>query len=136
MVAPPAGWLPDPLKYSSSHTHQVWLSPSGHTAYGVIHFTLPLPVSANFLLPFYLRAWKKDQGEATLLSKVDDPALPGIRFVAEGGRYKTWSNLIVSGLEGWSIYAGVVRGQPILQPELDLAISAREHTHVGLPESK
>jgi hypothetical protein len=112
----------------------VWLSPTGHTAFGVIHYNIPLPVSANFLLPFYLRAWRKDQGEATLLHKIEDPDLPGVRFVAEGGLYRTWSNLIVSGREGWSIYAGVLRAHPVDEPELAQAEAAREQTRVGLPE--
>ena len=43
-VAPPVGWKLDPYKTSSSHKHAVWLSPSGRTAYGVIYFSLPLPV--------------------------------------------------------------------------------------------
>src|ERR1700733_14023629 len=41
---PPVGWAAEPLKSSSHHAHQVWLSPSGATAYGVIHFGLPWPV--------------------------------------------------------------------------------------------
>src|SRR4051812_450894 len=41
LVAPPLGWKPDPMKRSEQHTHQAWLSPTGHTAYGVIHFSMP-----------------------------------------------------------------------------------------------
>ena len=40
---PPAGWTAEPLKQSPRHTHQIWISPTKHTAYGVIHFSLPLP---------------------------------------------------------------------------------------------
>src|SRR5258707_193625 len=40
VVAPPVGWKPDELKSSEQHTHQVWLSPTGKTAYGIIHFGL------------------------------------------------------------------------------------------------
>jgi hypothetical protein len=134
MVTPPLGWRPDPLKSSGSHTHQTWISPSGHTAFGVIHFTLPIPLSANFVLPFYMNAWKKDQGESKLLLKESDPALPGIRFVAEGGLYRTWSNLIVDGRDGWSIYVGVLRAYDPDPAEMTLAEEARESTRVGLPE--
>jgi hypothetical protein len=129
----PTGWKAEPIKQSDKHTHQVWLSPSGHTAYGVIHFSLPLPVGAEMVLPFYLKAMKKTEGEAILQRKERDPNLPGIRFVAEGGQYKTWTNLIVNGFEGWAVYAGAIRNQEIDPAELDLAKRAREHTRVGLP---
>jgi hypothetical protein len=129
----PKGWKAEPIKHSDKHTHQVWLSPSGRTAYGVIHFSLPLPVGAEMVLPFYLKAMKKTEGEAILQRKERDPNLPGIRFVAEGGQYKTWTNLIVNGWQGWAVYAGTIINQEIDPAELDLARRAREHTQVGLP---
>lgn len=128
---PPNGWAPDPLKRGDNHTHRAWLSPTGKTAYGVIHFKMPLPVGPDMALWGYLRAMKKAEGDATLLSKQSDPKLPGIRFVAEGGQYKTRDNLIVSGSEGWAIYAGTLRGQPEDPAELQLAEQARERTRVG-----
>lgn len=131
MCTPPLGWKPDPLKHSERHDHQVWISPSGHTAYGVIHFSLPLPVSADFVLPFFLKQMKKSEGESILISKEKDPALPGMRFVAEGGLYKMRSNLIVRGWQGWAIYAGTLRKEEINPAELDLAERARDHTLVG-----
>ena len=42
LCMPPVGWQADPLKESDRHTHQVWISPSGNTAYGVIRMKLPL----------------------------------------------------------------------------------------------
>lgn len=131
MCTPPLGWKADPLKHSGRHDHQVWLSPTGHTAYGVIHFSLPLPVNADFVLPFFLREMKKSEGEAILLSKETDPALPGVKFVAEGGLYKMRSNLIVRGWQGWAIYAGTLRKEAINPAELDLAERARDHTRIG-----
>ena len=41
--------MAQPLKQSDRHTHEVWLSPTGKTAYGVIHFKLPLPVGVNLV---------------------------------------------------------------------------------------
>jgi hypothetical protein len=128
-VAPPAGWKAEPLKESDKHTHQVWISPSGRTAYGVISFSLPWPVSAEFLLPFYLKQMEKSEGEAILLERLDDPNLPGVRFVAEGGMY---TNLITRGWRGWAIYAGTLRKEPIMPDELELAERARETTRIGL----
>ncbi len=135
VCVPPVGWKAEPLKKSDEHTHQIWLSPTGKTAYGVIHFTMPLPVSAGFVLPVYMKAMAKSEGEATLISKQADPALPGVRFVAEGGLYRTRTNLMVHGAEGWAVYAGTVRNQPIDDAELALAIEAREHTRVGLDDA-
>src|SRR5690606_6947596 len=117
----------------------VWLSPTGRTAYGVIHFALP-GIAEVFAIPYdwvlkgYLDEMRKDQGEAILLSKERDPDLPGLRFIAEGGLYRTYTNLIVAGSNGWAIYAGVLRGQPVLPDELKLAEHAREQTLIRLPE--
>ncbi len=134
MVAVPDGWKPDPLKKSEKHTHQVWISPSGNTAYGVIHFTLPLALSAEFVLPFFMSEMRRTEGEATLLSRQSDEALPGVRFEAEGGEYRLSVNLITSGSEGWAIYAGVLRDKAVNVAELALAKEAREITRVGIPD--
>jgi hypothetical protein len=132
-ATPPAGWAPEPLKSSSNHQHQVWVSPSGHTAYGIICFSLPLPVSPDFVLPFFMNEFKNDQGDATLISKAKDSALPGLRFEADGGLYHMSVNLLTSGSRGWAVYASTLRNEPINKNELDLAVSAREYTRVGLP---
>jgi hypothetical protein len=127
-VDPPAGWEAQPLKLDSRHAHQVWVSPSGDTAYGVIYFSLPIPVSADFILPFFMRAMKEKEGEAILDSKVDDPHLPGVRFEAEGGLYHIQANMITAGFEGWAIYAGRLRTKPANFSELLLARAARQGT--------
>ena len=62
MAAIPVGWHPDPLKKSEAHTHQVWISPSGHCAYGIIHFNLPLPVGHELALLGFLQNMKKTEG--------------------------------------------------------------------------
>src|SRR6185437_12967581 len=92
-VAPPPGWKPDPLKSAPQHTHRVWISPSGNTAYGVIYFRLPFPVGEDLALWGFMQHMKSAQGEATLLSKAHDTKKDCIRFVAEGGRYKIRANL-------------------------------------------
>ena len=107
-----------PLKHSPQHAHQVWLSPSGHTAYGVIHFSLPLPVGPDLALFGFLQNMKMHEGEANLISKNWDADLSCLRFVAEGGVYRVRVNLFVSGFEGWAIYAGTLRGFPINADEL------------------
>lgn len=132
LCAPPTGWRIEPLKSSPKHAHQVWLSPSGHTAYGVIRMTLPLPVGSDLVLWAFMREMKKSEGEATLLSKEKDPELPGIRFVAEGGLYKMRTNLLVHGRHAWAVYAGSLRAETEIPEELELAARAREHTIVDL----
>jgi hypothetical protein len=132
---PPLGWKPQPLKTTSNHTDQVWLSSTGDTAYGVIHFTMPLPVGRNLALTGFISQMKKTEGDATLFSHQDDPSLPGIRFTAQGGLYFIRANLLVSGWDGWAVYAGTLKNGLILQKELDFAIRAREHTLVGRPKN-
>jgi hypothetical protein len=132
---PPLGWKQDPPKVTSDHVHKVWLSPTRATAYGVIHFSMPLPVGPGMALNGFLSQMKKSEGNANLLSQQDDSKLPGIRFVAEGGRYTIRANLMVDGWEGWAIYAGTLRGQPDPPDELDIAQRAREYTKVGRPDT-
>ena len=128
---PPLGWKPDPLKQSSVHTHQVWISPSGRTAYGVIYFHLPVPVGHDLALWGFLNQMRSTEGEAKLIDKVWDPNLNALRFVAEGGRYTVRANLFVDGFVGWAVYAGTLRAYPVNQLELELAQRAREDTAIG-----
>ncbi len=134
MVVPPVGWRADPRKRSARHTHQVWISPSGNTAYGVIRFALPLPVGLDLTLWGFLREMRNRTGEATLLTRADDAALPGLRFEAEGGPYKLRCNLIVDGRRGWAVYAATRRTEPVDEPELTRAANAREQTRVNVGE--
>ena len=137
MVAPPPGWQPDPLKKSRNHTHQVWLSPSGNTAYGVIRMNLPLPfIGPDTVLKPFLEEMRKTEGQATLISRRHDRKLPGIRFVAEGGQYKIRTNLITRGFHAWAIYAGTKRDAEEVPEELDQAERARERTKIGLTGSR
>ncbi|MGD0766708.1 MAG: hypothetical protein ABSB42_00635 [Tepidisphaeraceae bacterium] len=130
---PPIGWIARPLRTAPNNVHQVWRSPTGDTAYGVIHFHMPLPVGGGLALSGFLAQMKKTEGAAKLLDRQDDPNLPGIRFVAEGALHTLRANLIVNGWEGWAVYAGTRQNRPINQKELDLAIAARERTRVGRP---
>ncbi len=130
-VAPPAGWKPRPLIADSHHAHQIWVSPTHQTAYGVMHFSLPLPVGPNLVLWGFMRAMRHKQGDATLISSEHDSNLPGIRFVAVGGKYKIRVNLTTHGWEGWAVYAATLRGKPANRGELFLAEKAREFTIPG-----
>ena len=127
----PAGWHPDPLKSSATHKHQVWVSPTGHTAYGIIHFTMPLPVGHELALLGFLQNMKRTEGEANLLSKKWDSNLYAIRFVVVGGLYMVRTNLFVRGTEGWAVYAGTLRKEQIKPDELAQAEWAREMTRIG-----
>lgn len=133
LVAPPPGWIADPLKKSDRHAHRVWLSPTRDTAYGVIHFTLPWPVGPDMALWGFLNEMKKSEGESKLLSKEQDKSLPGLRFVAEGGLYTVRGNMTVRGWEGWTVYAGTSRKREVRADELEMAQTARDHTAVGPP---
>jgi hypothetical protein len=129
IVTPPLGWRTEPLKSSPRHNHQVWISPSGNTAYGVIRFKLPMPIGPEMFLHLgFLPQMKKTEGEAHLVSSQRDPSLPGLRFVADGGLYRLRTNLITRGSKGWAVYAGTLRAKDIVPDELVLAELAREHT--------
>ena len=129
---PPSGWLMRPLKQGSNFAHQIWVSPGGDTAYGVIRFSLPLPVGPETVLFFFLREMRASEGEARLVSKQRDAQLKGLRFVAEGGKYFTRTNLTTRGFRGWAVYAGTLRDRPILHNELSAAELARENTETGV----
>lgn len=132
VVIPPAGWTPDPMKRSRSHAHQAWVSPTRHTAYGVIRMNLPLPfIGPSQVLGPFLDEMRRSEGEATLISRQNDPKLGGIRFVAEGGQYRIRANLVTRGFRAWAVYAGTLIGQDELPEELQLAEAAREQTRVG-----
>ena len=132
VVVPPAGWRPDPVKRSRNHAHQAWLSPSGNTAYGVIRINLPLPfIGPDTVLPRFISQMRQTEGEARLLSRANDPRLPGVRFVAEGGEYRLRANLTTRGFRAWTVYAGSLRSQPEAVDELRLAEAAREATKIG-----
>jgi hypothetical protein len=133
---PPLGWAAQPLKRSARHTHQIWISPTGRTAYGVIHFTMPLPVGYDLALWFFMNEMRRSEGESKLTDKRWDPNLRGLRFVAQGGLYTVRANMLLRGFEGWAIYAGTLTGQPVIPEELDLAEQARECTRVDHPSDQ
>src|SRR5205085_2629626 len=97
MIAPPAGWRLDKDKKTDKHTHRVWVSPTGDTAYGVIRFKLPLPISEEIALWGFMREMQRDQGDAVLVEKQDDPKAGVLRYVAEGGIYKIRARISTSG---------------------------------------
>jgi hypothetical protein len=133
IVVPPIGWKPEPAKFSANHRHQIWISPGGNTAYGVIYFNLPFPIGSNLALDGFLRQMRNTEGTANLLSRQDDDKLPGIRFVADGAFYTVHGNLTAAGFHAWVAYAATVRAKPVNPAELKTAELAREQTRVNLP---
>ncbi len=131
-ACPPIGWRADTLKQSPTHAHQVWISPDGRTAYGIIHFHLPLPVGRDLSLWGFMNQMRQSEGEATLIDKRFDPQRGCIRFVAEGGLYRIRANLFADGLVGWAVYAGSLRAQPVNENDLAIAVAARENTALGV----
>ncbi|MCS7034024.1 MAG: hypothetical protein NZ561_08520 [Phycisphaerae bacterium] len=131
-VSPPSGWLEQEKPSDRPNVrHVVWISPSGRTAFGVLRFRLPLPLPHEPLLWVFLHEMKRNEGEATILSKAWDRALPGLRFEVEGGKYRLRTSFRIRGLEGWMVYAGTLRNQPVDSTELHQAESAREATKFG-----
>jgi hypothetical protein len=131
LVDPPIGWRPDEIKQNTRHVHQVWLSPSGNTAYGVIMMKLPWPVGPDLLLWAFLDSMKQTEGQAQVIARQKDNSLPGYRLVLDGSHYRIRCTLIVHDWRAWAVYAGTVRSAPILEDELELAEKARDDTKVG-----
>jgi hypothetical protein len=134
VVDPPVGWVADKLKQEGRYAHQVWKSPTGSTCYGIIHFGLPLPLPASFVLPQYLSAMKESEGQADVQGQPQkDESLPGIRFTVDCGDYRMRTNFICKGFGGWAIYVGTLRNRPEIPAEIELAARARDKTKIGIP---
>jgi hypothetical protein len=130
MCAAPTGWIAQPIDITPQCAQQVWISPTGKTCYGIIHFRMPFPVAHDLLLWFFLNEMRSKEGEVTLVEKRFDDALPGLRYVARGGKYTVHGNLRVSRFDGWVIYAGTLTAEPVVAEELLLAEQARERTTI------
>lgn len=130
VVRAPQGWRGRLLSHKANSAHWIWISPTGDTAYGVIRFVLPLPVGHDLALWGFLREMRRAEGEAALISKLWDAERDALRFVADGGRYRLRTVMVVRGLHGWAVYAGTLRGADERADELDLAERAREATRL------
>jgi len=135
-VTPPLGWTLQPPKSSRQHQHQVWLSHSKNTAYGVIRFSMPLPLGNETALWGFMKEMKRTEGEARLISKQRDPERKALNFIAEGGLYTVRANIQTRGTRGWAIYAGTKRDHEVVPDELQLAEKARDHTMPGVPRER
>lgn len=95
----------------------------------MIRFSLPLPVGNDIALWGFLNELKRNEGDATLISKKREP--DRLRFVAQGGRYHLDGTIVTRSLHGWAVYAGTLTGQPVALDELEQARHAREMTVLG-----
>lgn len=128
-VVPPVGWTRQEVSRAFNHLHENWVSPSGKTSYGIIHFMMPIPVGTENAFRYgFLAQMKRDEGEANVLEQAWDESIEGLRFVAEGGRYRIRTFFVVRGLRGWAVYAGTLKNEQVIEPELELAERAREAT--------
>jgi hypothetical protein len=126
---PPRGWRPEPLERLSHSVQRVWVSPTGHTAYGVIRIRLPLPLGPNLVLWRFVAELRAREGEGRLVSRERNGG--EIDFVAEGAEHRLAARLHIDGWKAWVIYAGVLRDGPVDAQELPLAESARDRTTPG-----
>lgn len=94
-------------------------------------FSLPIPSPHDPVLWIFLSEMRRSEGAAELISKVSDRDLRGIRFEAEGGRYRIRTNFTIRGLTGWMVYAGTLIDHPVDEPELQEAVTAREAVQFG-----
>jgi hypothetical protein len=129
VCCPPLGWRPEPLERLPRSVQRVWVSPTGHTAYGVIRIRLPWPLGPDVLLWRFVAELRAREGEGRVLSREwnDDELL----FVAEGKVHRLTARLHAEGWKAWVIYAGVLRDGPVDPREFQLAESARDRTVPG-----
>ena len=130
---PPLGWNLKPAEKQPNTDHQLWISPTAATAYGVIEVNnwLLRFASNDLILSKFLENMKKSDGRADLKQKENDRDLGsvgGMRFVVEGGKYTLRANLISAGGRAWIIYAGTANDHAINTEELTVAETARELT--------
>jgi hypothetical protein len=131
LIVPPIGWQPSVLPAKFNAFHQVWVSPSGRTAYGIIRFSLPLPLPHDPVLWVFMKEMRKKEGQADLLQKGWDADRRGLRAVIAGRRYTIRTTITIRGLSGWITYAGTLRNEPLETGELETAEAARERTELG-----
>lgn len=130
-VRPPAGWAKQPAEASLNSTTQLWLSPGGETAFGVIAFWLPLPVGTDAVVPVYLGEMRRRDGRADVVSRTDDDALGAVRVVADSDTFRTRTTILVRGLRGWAVWAGTLQSRPVNEATLAAAEAARESVRLG-----
>jgi hypothetical protein len=128
-------WQPKPLEHFPRSVQRVWVSPTGRTAYGVIHVRLPLPVGPDFVLWRFIADMREMEGDGRLISRERSGGGGEVRFVAENSRYRFNARLHTAGRNAWIIYAGVVRDEPPDAGEFSLAEAARDATVPGLAPS-
>jgi hypothetical protein len=124
--SPPNAWSLKEVPPSYRAQRQVWFSPSGDTAYGVIYFPLPLPVGTDLAFRGFIAEMRKREGDARLLEKHKDESADALRFVAEMPQYQMYGKLVVRGMSGWVFFASTVVNHPVRPDELVQAESARE----------
>jgi hypothetical protein len=130
ICVPPAGWKLDRSDDTKRYAQRVWVSPTGRTSYGVIHFTMPFPLGNSIALAGFLSELRRSEGDAHLISKT--PLEDRLAFVAEGGRYRVNGIIRTRGAAGWAVYAGTLRAGPLAFDEVSLAVHARDSTIAGL----
>lgn len=129
VVAPPTGWTAAEAGHGEI-THLVWESPTKSSAYGVMYFTMPLPVAANYVLPEFIRRMKAETGQANLIDKQWDDERQGMRFIVENDKFRMRVLLVTRWFKGWAIYAGTRVNEPVAESELRAAEAAREATTI------
>lgn len=132
-VRPPEGWRAEPIKTTPRSMHQVWISPSGSAAFGVIYSRMPLPVGDDLALWGFMQEMKKDQGQAELLDKTRDDEIDGLRFKARGTFFSIDAFLYTKGWDCWVSYAGRYADREAEEAEEELARRARDRVVVGKP---
>ncbi len=129
-IVPPVGWSKPDIEHGDDYVRYVWVSPTDGTAVGVIRFSMPLPVGYDIAVWGFMEEMKAREGSAELIQQSWDIESQAMRFVADGGLYRVRVKMIVSGFNGWAIFAGTKTDRPINEDDLKKAIIARDSVRV------
>lgn len=124
-AAPPESWEQAKPDTAAAYTHLQWRSPSKHTAVGVVHIRLPLPLSPKVVLWFAKGEYTKKKEGGKLLGEWTDE-LGRHWFEAENNTYHVRGYCLAQGFEAWIIYSGYRSDEPPNPSEISLAIRSSD----------
>lgn len=122
VIGTPYHWEFMPITRTPFYTHEQWRSPSTHTAVGILHATLPLPLSADAVVWLARREYSRKENDGKVLGQWTD-SLGRAWFEGENDRYHARGYVVVKGFDAWFVYCGYRIKYP---PDLaEISVAAR-----------
>ncbi len=121
----PTSWRAVPAHKTSLYTHLQWRSPSAHTAMGVIHIHLPLPLGGKAVTWLAKQEYARRASDGKVLAEWDDD-LGRHWLEGENAKYHLRGYVITRGFDGWAVYLGYKITEPPEMSEISLASRATD----------